>query len=317
MVVNDINNNNNKKIHCIMVISSPFLSERRYELAGQFLERMRAYEDSIVMYVVEMVYPSHPVFRLTSSTNPRHLQVRAPIPLWHKENMVNLGVHQLLPADWKTMAWIDADVEFESTRWAEDAHRLLQPGGEGGGRYDVVQLFSYAVQLNHHDQATCILQSFGQQHVRGMPYETIPGVLNSWHPGYGYAITRELYDRMGGLLDRAICGGADRIMAFAFLGEIEKAMPRGVSEEFRRYCIAFQERMGNVRLGYVPTVLRHYYHGDPTTRKYTARWSILARHGFHPDTHVQEDDQGVLVPSLSFPVAMGEEILRYFMDRDI
>jgi hypothetical protein len=308
---NNNNNNNTNKIHCIIVLSSPFSSERRYELAVQFLERMRAYEDHLVMYVVEMVYPSYPVFRLTSSTSPRHLQVRAPTPLWHKENMVNLGVRHLLPADWKTMAWIDADVEFESSRWAEDALCLLQPGG-----YDVVQLFSYAVQLNRHDQATCILQSFGQQHVRGMPYETLPGVLNSWHPGYGYAITRGLYDRMGGLLDRAICGGADRIMAFAFLGQIEKAMPRGVSEDFRRYLAAFQERMGTVRLGYVPTVLRHYYHGDPTTRKYTARWSILARHGFHPDAHVQEDDHGVLVPSLSFPPAMGEEILLYFKDRD-
>lgn len=41
-------------------------------------------------------------------------------PLWHKDNMINLGVENLLPEDCKAFAWIDADLDFESHSWALD-----------------------------------------------------------------------------------------------------------------------------------------------------------------------------------------------------
>jgi hypothetical protein len=306
-----------EKLHCLMVISNPCRYRRRYELARQFIERMRAFEEHIILYIVEMVYinikdPQDPEFHMTVSSDPRHLQLTAPTPLWHKENMVNLGVRHLLPPDWKAMAWIDADIEFESLHWASDALRLLL-----GGTYDVVQLFSYAVLMNRREQALMVTPSFAQEHVRGMAYNGIPGI-NFWHPGFGYAITRTLYDKMGGLLDRAICGGGDKFMAFAFIGQIESAMFHGLPESFCQYLVEYQEKMGrDIRLGYLPTVLRHYFHGDRKNRKYTERWSILTENHYNPYTHVEPNEQGVLIPSpASFPRPMGEQILQYFQERN-
>jgi len=45
--------------------------------------------------------------------------------LWHKENMINLGVQKLLPPTWKAFAWIDADIEFDSPSWAIDTLKVL------------------------------------------------------------------------------------------------------------------------------------------------------------------------------------------------
>ena len=46
----------------------------------------------IILYVCEMIYTDRNMnFVLTQSDNPRHLQLNTTYPLWHKENMVNLG----------------------------------------------------------------------------------------------------------------------------------------------------------------------------------------------------------------------------------
>ena len=114
---------NNDKIedflHTVMVISNPCLYQIRYKLAYEFIERMQK-EDSIILYIVELAYGDQE-FMVTEENNPRHLQLRANIPpLWHKENMINLGIEKLLPSDWKAVAWVDADIEFDNPHWASD-----------------------------------------------------------------------------------------------------------------------------------------------------------------------------------------------------
>ncbi len=60
------------------------------------------------------------------TTNKRHFQIRiSSPPLWHKENMINLGVKYSLPLDWQAMSWADADVEFDSAHWALDTLKVL------------------------------------------------------------------------------------------------------------------------------------------------------------------------------------------------
>lgn len=88
--------------------------------------------------------------------NPRHLQLRTQIR--HKENMVNLGIYRLLPSDWKAVAWIDADVEFESGTWVLDTLKVLN------GYKDVVQVFSHFVDMDHDESTLGVFSSFGFQY---------------------------------------------------------------------------------------------------------------------------------------------------------
>jgi hypothetical protein len=110
-------------LHVIAVISNPCQFARRYILAREFVKRMEN-EQNIRLYFVELAYGDQQ-FYLTEKHNPRHLQLRATTPLWHKENMINLGVKKLLPVGWKAFAWIDADIEFESITWASDTLKVL------------------------------------------------------------------------------------------------------------------------------------------------------------------------------------------------
>jgi hypothetical protein len=90
------------KLHVILVISNPCLFARRYILLKEFVKRIEEEEENVILYIVEMAYKKQK-FIVTQEGNKRHLQVRCDVPLWHKENMINLGV-KLLPANYKAFA---------------------------------------------------------------------------------------------------------------------------------------------------------------------------------------------------------------------
>ena len=101
------------------------------------------------LFVVELCYGEQD-FQVTSATDPMHLQVR-PNPgevLWHKENMINMGVARLLPSDWQSFAWVDADVEFLEPSWAQEELSKLRT-------HDVVQLFSHALDIRTPGATRC------------------------------------------------------------------------------------------------------------------------------------------------------------------
>ena len=99
------------KLNVIIVLSNPCNYRKRVKLAKEFIERMK-FEKYVELYIVELAYDCNPQYYITEHNNPHHLQLKTKTPLWHKENMINLGVLNLLPKDWKAFAWIDADVEF-------------------------------------------------------------------------------------------------------------------------------------------------------------------------------------------------------------
>lgn len=220
--------------------------------------------------------------------------------------MINLGT-QLLPSTWKAMAWVDADVEFEQPNWASDALKVLN------GHRDVVQLFSHAVDMDKDLNAMNIFPSFGFQYCKNSSY----GVgMNMWHPGYAWACTRRAYDRMGGLYEDSILGSGDHNMSFAFLGQSEKSINCNVSQGYKDSLALFQQRAANLRLGYVPGVIRHYFHGQKKNRKYNERWQILLDNQYDPFAHITKNKDGLLVPTPDCPPQLLTSILEYFLERN-
>ena len=141
------------KLHVIIVISNPCQYAKRYILAKEFIKRIEMDETNVNLYIVELAYDKQKYY-LTSSTNKNHLQLCSNKPIWHKESMINVGVSKLLPVNWKAMAWIDADIEFESPTWALDTLKILN------GSMDIVQLFSHAVDMDNCKLAMSIFNSF-------------------------------------------------------------------------------------------------------------------------------------------------------------
>jgi hypothetical protein len=304
-----INNNDpiEDKLHVVLVISNPCLYARRYILIKEFIQRMELEETDVIIYVVEMAYGSQR-FIITDQKNPRHLQLRTRYPLWHKENMVNLGIKRLLPKGWKAVAWIDSDIDFENVTWAKDTLKILN------GSRDIVQLFSHCVDMNHKEETMSVFTSFGHQFTKGLPYSK---QLNRfWHPGYAWACSRKAYEKMGGLYEQAILGSGDNIMSLCLIKKGLHALNDGSSEDYKNSVLAFQERVKTLRLGYVPGVIRHFFHGSKANRKYGDRWKILIEHGFEPSRHLVTSDQGILIPTVDCPLGLLSDILDYFKERN-
>jgi len=86
----------------------------------------------------------------TTAGSPPH----PPTP--QQENLINVAVTRLLPPDWQALAWVDAEIEFESPTWAENALHLLLNAKVA----DIIQLFSFAEDLNDKSETVHVYTGF-------------------------------------------------------------------------------------------------------------------------------------------------------------
>jgi len=302
-------NNNDKiedKLNVVTVISNPCLYAKRYILMKEFIKRMENDEEYVNLFIVELAYGNQK-YIITEANNKNHLQIRTEVPLWHKENMINLGIRKLLPANWKAVAWIDGDIEFESPTWASDTLKILN------GLSDIVQLFSHAIDMDKKQYALNLFSGFGHQSTKGLNY--CQKGINYWHPGYAWAITRKAYEKIGGLYEVSILGAGDHIMAYSLINRGAHATNENSSDDYKNSVIIYQQKMKTLRLGYTPGVIRHHYHGSKINRKYTERWKILTKHNYQPSIHVQTDVNGIIVPTKEFTQEFKDDIYNYFLER--
>ena len=281
----------------VAVVSNPVRYRSRYDL-------FRAYESHVNdsgarLTVVEMAFGNRP-FEITQPDNPRHIQVRSPHELWHKENLINLGVARL-PRDWRYVAWVDADLTFVRPDWVQETLQQLQ-------HYAIVQMFAEAHDLDPDGLLLNSFRSFAYSHVHGIPRRKKASYAGGYlegpthariaywhHPGFAWAARRETLNALGGLFDVAVVGEADYIMAKAIVGEAPDVLYPGVSPGYRKAVLDWQDRAQHLRinLGYVPGTVLHHWHGKKANRKYWDRCKILTDSQFDPSTDLKRDWQGL------------------------
>ena len=294
------------KLNVIIVISNPCLYAKRYILLKEFVKRIEEEEENVNLFIVEMIY-NNQKFIITEKNNKNHLQLKTETPIWHKENMINLGVKYLLPKSGKAFAWIDADIEFENNTWAIDTLKVLN------GCKDVIQLFSHCVDMSKERTNLNIFNSFGYNFTKNNSYSTKG--LDYWHPGYAWAITRKAYEKIGGLYDKGVLGSGDNIMALSFINKCKIINNSDYSDDYNNSMLEYQKKASKLRLGYIPGVIRHYYHGTKQNRRYTERWKILMKHQYSPEKHLIYDNIGILIPTLDFSKEFKDDIFNYFYER--
>jgi hypothetical protein len=79
--------------------------------------------------------------------------------------------------------------------------------------------------------------------------------------------------------------------------------------------LEFQNKAKTLRLGYVPGVIRHYYHGKKKNRFYHERTEILAKHQFSPHTDITYDSNDIIIPTDNFSQEFKDDIMNYFIER--
>jgi hypothetical protein len=295
------------KLHVIIVISNPCLYAKRYILAKEFINRFENDEPNTILYIVELAYKNQK-FVITDNNNERHLQLRTEVPLWHKENMINLGVKKLLPKNYKAFAWIDADIEFENNSWALDTLKILN------GTKDIVQLFSHCVDMDKNEMTMKVMNSAGYQYCKQKQFST--SGENFWHPGFAWAITRIAYEKIGGLYEYAILGSGDNIIMHSLLNNGHNCINSESTTDYKQSILKFQKNINKLRFGYTPGVIRHHYHGSKKNRFYSERWKILVVNNYSPIKHIEKDSNGLLIPTSMFPDKLKNEIYEYFVNRN-
>jgi hypothetical protein len=274
------------RFHVLTVVSNPIRYESRYKLYHRFRRHME--ECGIKLWTVEVAF-GHREFEVTRSDCEHDLQLRTHGELWHKENALNLLVERL-PTDWKSLAWVDADIEFANWRgtkaWYLETLHALQ-------HHRIVQLFQNAVDLGPNHEALQIHQGFAYSYVTGKPKGKC---YTHWHPGYAWAIRRKAFDAMGGFIDWGILGSGDAHMASAWIGAVQDSVNPAISPEYMKRLLAYQNRCEReVRrdIGYLPGTILHHFHGKKKDRRYTDRWKILTETQFDPDVDIHKDWQGL------------------------
>ena len=297
-------NSTNDYLNVIIVQSNPSGFKRRTQLSKEFIERMK-HQEKVKLYIVELCYKDQE-FEITDSHNDQHLQLRGYTELWHKENMINLGIKKLLPENWTNVAWIDADIEFENSHWVDDTLKILN------GTYDIVQLFSIANDMEYDKTTIKLVQSAGSRHARGLSYCSLANKYDYSHPGYAWAITKNAYNKINGLIDVGILGSGDFLMTISLLNEIEYKLNKEFSSGYRQKVLDFQEKAKCLKFGFVPGVIHHYFHGTKANRQYADRWKVLVKYAYDPHIHLTIDDQGLYIPTDQCPSEFLKEIKTYF-----
>ena len=303
-----------KKLHVIVVISNPVQFESRYRLYHEFMEEMS--RSNAIFHTVELVLGERQHTIPPSPFNTL-LRVHGWDEVWHKENLINLGLSRL-PNDAEYVAWIDADVSFQySKKWVTKTLHALQ-------HYMVVQMFENAVDMGPNGQVIQLHTGFVKQYLdNGSSVANYrPGYSPHWHPGFAWAARREALECSGGLIDKAILGAGDHHMALALVGAAEKSLQAGLTDGYRRMVLTWQERAERfIRrdVGFVRGTILHSWHGKKKDRRYTDRWKILVKNKFNPDYDLKRDTQGVYHlnddGSQRF-VMLRDEIRAYFRARN-
>lgn len=308
-----------KDFYVISVITNPERFVKRPKLFREFMARMEKY--GVNLYVVEAAYGDRE-FEVTDSNNPQHIQLRTESELWHKENLINIGISRL-PFNWKYVAWIDADIDFIRPDWVIETIHELQ-------HHPVVQMFEDAIDLGpdhqilqtHKSFAYCYKNDMPKKHLidgKKLPYNTtFKKTMGSyWHPGYAWSATREAINTMGGLLDFAILGSGDHHMACCLVGDGEYSCHKNINDNYRKLVLSWQERASRLHknIGYIKGSIYHFWHGKKKDRKYSDRSLILTENKFDPTADIHKDWQGLwaLFPGHE---KLRDQIRAYFQSRN-
>lgn len=279
----------NNDLHIIIPFSNHVRYASRTRLYHRFIEEIQKSSRAKV-YTAELVLGDRDFMLEKSEYGTQHQFVTLN-ELWHKENLINLVI-QRLPRDWRYVAWIDADIEFVENPhhgvrdWIKETIEQLQ-------HYKMVQMWQQCLDLGPNGQVLTTHKGFVYSYLRG---DTFTRQYGGWHPGFAWAATRDAIDGVGGLFDIAILGSGDDHMAKALIGKAADSLPRGLHPDYIKAVSNWEHHaLTTIKkdIGYVPALIRHFWHGRKADRRYWSRWDILKKHKFSPYVDLKRDWQGL------------------------
>lgn len=169
--------------------------------------------------------------------------------LWQKEALLNIALSHV-PPEYTDIAWIDCDIIFENKDWIDQLYNQLD-------NYKIVQLFRTVNKLD-------------AKNINIPSYSLMSIFPHMGEAGFAWAARREVLDDIK-LLDNQIFGGADYVMASAFLDKphMIEGLTRYINNDYTKEWIKKTSRIVDKSVGYIDAQITHLYHGNIYNREYT------------------------------------------------
>jgi len=246
---------------------------RNYDIFRRGME-----QSGVTLLTVELTFDPDEVSQLGSHGNVLH--IRGGDVMWQRERLLQLGIERLLADGCSALAWLDADIVFDSRTWHDDVLRALDG-------FDCVQVFEQLV--SSYQEGRMVRPASAKDH-------------RSWAHGGGWAATGDFWRRVK-VYQHCILGGADSVMANVFFqyrnyGDSQFCWPeknpvmRQFNPRLREHITAWaSESWGPWRIGYVARQTAHLMaHGARRDRRYLDRWQFLEE--YEPQTDIAISNSG-------------------------
>lgn len=248
------------------------------------------------LLVVEMAEPDGQ-FDL-DETSYNCVRVRGDGFIWQKERMLNVALKHL-PSECSKVVWVDGDIIFESSNWLTMTSKALD--------HDVVvQPFDQSVRLPHghlhysgeSQENSGVTESFASCYKRDPSLSRKEVYRNHGHTGYAWAAQRDFLETCS-LYDACITGSSDHLMAHVFAGALSSpCISKMIGEDhaFARHFAQWAQKADAIcqgRLGFVPGMVLHLWHGSLGNRRYYVRNQEVKEFDFDPDRDLQLDANGL------------------------
>ena len=293
-------------------IANPVGYNSRINLFNKFAKHIL--EDlNAKLCIVECAYfdHDHSIDKLkpkkANEENYIYIPVRSQSIMWHKENLLNIGIEALKGiAD--NICWCDADIDFFNYNAPEEINKALE-------KNKVVQCYTTALDTGPVGEVLKIDNSFAFSLKHNLP-ESYKKDQTNWHTGYVWAANIQFLLDIGGLFDKGIIGSGDRMMADAFTGRLDK---------YKRECdkrLDFNDLLEwsilayTDKIGYVSLVIKHNYHGHKKDRQYSTRGQTIIDHKYIPSEDLVINKDGVYEWSEKRQNSgLAQALVKYFINR--
>ena len=295
-----------KDLGVVACFYNPCKYEQKYLNLYKFIDNILPTVPNVL--IVELLYKDEQTC-LPSYVNS--IQVYSDDVLWHKENLLNIGIKRLLNEGYKNIAWLDADIVFHNRCWQEETVVCLKEN-------KLCQLFSSVLTLyNHLDSKLnygCV------QH--WLDSGSILPSNGSYHTGLGWAARSEVLSECN-LYQNSIVGGGDSLLWLSSCPKRQNLYRMMLNHpisilNINGYLIDFfnwAEQWNKIIDGSVSNIqgtVESLPHGSKKNRTYISRYEMLKRHEYIPSKNIYYKNN---VIHCSNP-KLNTEIVKYFQSRN-
>ncbi|MBP9886434.1 MAG: hypothetical protein KBF93_09055 [Leptospiraceae bacterium] len=258
---------------------NPQNSPYRVKAFNEFYESIQDVNHCIIECVIGSAKPQLP-------ENENIKRIYTENLLWHKEALLNKIISEYLPAKYKYIFWVDADILFTNPNWIIEGVRELQSA-------NIIQPFEFCVHLEKDETEPSFdldkhkSRIFDERYTNrrlwrnfsanfktaNLSHEQNENYNIHGHVGFAWAAKREILEKVP-LYDRALIGGADHIIAHAAAGQIPHSCITKSFTDNLDEVLAWSKKFYKVvqgKISYAKGDIYHIWHGDINKRQYLKR----------------------------------------------